>query len=147
MMNSGVLAVLIALPVAAMLASPASADIVRLEATLDGHTQVPPTDSRGAGSAEMTFDTGNRHFTWTITYQGTTDAPTAAHFHGPAEPGRNAGPVLPLTGDLSSPMTGESTLSEAEANDLMSGRWYINIHTAQYPGGEIRGQVMKSPPQ
>jgi hypothetical protein len=118
--------------------------MLRFEATLDGHTQVPPTDSRGSGAAEMTLDTESREFTWTITYEGLTDAPTAAHFHGPAEPGKNAGPVLPLTGDLASPLAGTGTLSEAEAADLQAGLWYINLHTAQYPGGEIRGQVAQA---
>jgi len=40
-------------------------------------------------------------------------------------------------------MKGEATLTDAQAADLQSGKWYFNIHTAAHPGGEIRGQVMK----
>jgi len=32
-------------------------------------------------------------------------------------------------------------LTPAQAADLLAGRWYVNIHTARYPGGEIRAQV------
>jgi hypothetical protein len=49
--------------------------------------------------------------------------------------------VVPFTGPLSSPFTGEATLTAAQVNDLMAGKWYVNLHTAAYPGGEIRGQV------
>ena len=42
-----------------------------------------------------------------------------------------------------SPATGSATLTDAQAADLMAGRWYVNIHTAANRGGEIRGQVEK----
>jgi hypothetical protein len=42
-----------------------------------------------------------------------------------------------------SPFEGEATLNDAQASDLMAGKWYINIHTAANKGGEIRGQVTK----
>jgi hypothetical protein len=79
--------------------------------------------------------------TWTIVYSGLTGAATAAHFHGPAKPGKNAAPVVPLTGALDSPIKASATLTDAQAKDLLAGLWYINIHTAANPGGEIRGQL------
>ncbi len=36
---------------------------------------------------------------------------------------------------------GKATLTAAQAADLTAGRWYVNLHTAKHPGGEIRGQV------
>jgi hypothetical protein len=42
-----------------------------------------------------------------------------------------------------SPVKGSATLSEAQAADLMAGKYYFNVHTAANPGGEIRGQVVK----
>jgi hypothetical protein len=66
---------------------------------------------------------------------------TAAHFHGPATPGVNAGVTVPMKAPLTSPITGEATLTPEQAADLMAGKWYFNVHTAANPGGEIRGQL------
>ncbi len=67
---------------------------------------------------------------------------TAAHFHGPAAVGVNAPPVVPI--DVSAVAKGSATLDDAQAKDLTEGRWYLNLHTAANPDGEIRGQVMKA---
>ncbi|MDP1566904.1 MAG: CHRD domain-containing protein, partial [Polaromonas sp.] len=42
---------------------------------------------------------------------------------------------------VTSPMSGQATLTAAQMADLLGGKWYANIHTARYPGGEIRGQM------
>ena len=68
---------------------------------------------------------------------------TAAHFHGPAEAGKNAGVAVAIPNAASSPAEGSATLTDAQAADLMAGKYYINVHTAANPGGEIRGQVTK----
>jgi hypothetical protein len=81
--------------------------------------------------------------TWTVTYEGLTGPATAAHFHGPAAAGANAPPVVPIKGNLASPITGSATLTDAQAADLSAGNWYFNVHTAKYPDGEIRGQLGK----
>jgi len=57
----------------------------------------------------------------------------------------NAGVVLPLSGDLQSPIKGMATLNTAQTNDLMAGKWYMNLHTSANPNGEIRGQVSVKP--
>jgi hypothetical protein len=41
-------------------------------------------------------------------------------------------------------MNGSATLTDAQAADLMAGKWYVNVHTAENKGGEIRGQVLKA---
>ena len=81
--------------------------------------------------------------TWRINYSGLSGPPTAAHFHGPAAPGANAGVAVPIPNPATSPVQGPATLTDAQAADLLAGRYYINIHTAANPGGEIRGQVAK----
>jgi hypothetical protein len=68
-----------------------------------------------------------------------------AHFHGPAASGVAAGVVVPISGSLDSPLTGTAALNDGQIGDLRAGLWYINIHTAKYPAGEIRGQVVKLP--
>jgi len=102
---------------------------------------VPPNPSPGTGSLDARLNTDSRVLKWKVTYAGLTGPVTAAHFHGPAAPGVNAGVVVPFSGDLSSPVTGESTLTSAQVADLMAGKWYVNLHTAAHPGGELRGQV------
>ena len=67
-----------------------------------------------------------------------------AHFHGPAAPGVAAGVAVPLAAPLASPINGMATLTDGQIGDLRAGLWYINIHTAQNPGGEIRGQLLKA---
>ncbi len=121
----------------------AFADTVNLKADLEPSSEVPPNTSKGHGALKATFDTSTRALKWTVDYSGLTGPATAAHFHGPAPVGQNAGPVIPIPTDkLASPIEGEQTLSEAQATELMNGKWYFNVHTAKNKGGEIRGQVL-----
>ena len=62
-------------------------------------------------------------------------------FHGPAAAGAYAGVALGFTGSVESPIKGSATLTPAQASDLLAGKWYVNLHTAANPGGEVRGQV------
>jgi hypothetical protein len=111
-------------------------------AALDGKSEVPPTASAGTAKADVTYDPATKMLTWTVTYQGLTGPAQAAHFHGPAAPGANAGVQVDIGKmGLPSPMHGSATLTAQQESDLMAGMWYINIHTAKYPNGEIRGQV------
>jgi hypothetical protein len=106
---------------------------------LSASNEVPPNASSGSGSAKVELD-GNV-VKWTVTYAGMTGPVTAGHFHGPAPAGSNAGVVVPFAGPLASPIIGSATLTSAQVDQLKSGMWYINLHTAANPGGEIRGQV------
>jgi hypothetical protein len=120
----------------------ASAEVVKLQADLKGSNEVPPNTSSGSGKAEATYDTDTKALTYTITYAGLSGPAMGAHFHGPSEAGKNAGIALPFK-TVQSPIQGTATLTEAQAADLLAGKWYANIHTAQNPGGELRGQMVK----
>lgn len=135
----------VAAAVAAMLAAGGiigsrAAAPVHLGGTLSGSQEVPPVASEGTGTLDATFDRDTRRLTYTVTHSGLSGPATAAHFHGPAAPGQNAGVVIPFA-NPASPIKGEATLTEAQAADLLAGRWYVNVHTAAHPGGEIRAQV------
>jgi hypothetical protein len=129
---------------AAMLAgcNLAAAETVTFKADLKGTNEVPPNTSRATGSAEAKFDTVTRNLTWTVTYSGLSGPAIGAHFHGPGEPGKNAGIVVPFA-TLASPIRGSAVLTEKQASDLMAGKWYANVHTEANPGGEIRGQMVR----
>lgn len=123
------------------LAGPAFAD--KMNATLDAKSEVPANTSAGTGTADIDYDPASKKLSWKLTYSGLSGAATAAHFHGPAEAGKNAGVAVPIPNPASSPVEGSATLTDAQAADLVAGKYYVNVHTAANPGGEIRGQVTK----
>ncbi len=134
---------------AGLLASavPSYAAPVAFKADLKGATEVPPNTTGGTGSVTASYDPSTKMLTWSGTFSGTTGPVTAAHFHGPAEPGKNAGVAIWIStkgAPFASPFKGEATLTDAQAADLMAGQWYVNLHTAVNPGGELRGQLTKS---
>src|SRR3982750_4759569 len=139
-MNKALFATL-ALGAAVASAAPASAE--KLKATLDAKSEVPATTSSGTGMADLDYDAASKKLSWKVTYSGLSGPATAAHFHGPAEAGKNAGVAVAIPNATSSPAEGSATLTDAQAADLMAGKYYVNIHTAANPAGEIRGQVTK----
>ena len=112
-------------------------------ADLKGASEVPAVDSKGSGMLNATYDTATKKLTYTVTYKDLSGPATMAHFHGPADAKTNAGVVVPVKEMTPGTLKGEATLTDAQAADLQSGKWYFNIHTAANKGGEIRGQVMK----
>jgi len=125
---------------AALLAGTASAEQMEMTIELSGDQQNPPVETDASGEAEVTFDTETRQLSWEMEHSGLSGDPTAAHFHGPADPGENAGVQVPMP-DPSSGSEGSAELTEEQAEMLMDGKLYINVHTEANPNGEIRGQV------
>ena len=114
------------------------------EANLTAGQEVPPAASGGSGMAEVQFNENTNKVTWKVTYSGLTGPATAGHIHGPAAVGANAGVVIPFTGNLDAqPIMGEATVTPAQYADMAAGLYYVNIHSARFPGGEIRGQLRR----
>ena len=130
------------LGVVCLFSAVAQAETVSFAGTMNGATEVPPKTTDGKGTATASLDTTTKVLTYSVEYSGLTGAATAAHFHGPAEPGANAGVVLPFA-PPASPIKGTATLTDAQMADLMAGKWYANVHTAANPAGEIRGQMVR----
>ncbi len=128
---------------ALFLGSPAWAETAHLIAKLSTAAEIPAKSGPGIGSVDAMLDTASGKLKYTITYDGLSGRATAAHFHGPASASESAGVAVKITGDLTSPIEGEAMLTPEQADALMAGRWYVNIHTANNPSGEIRGQLMK----
>lgn len=126
-------------------ASPAFAESMTFKATLSPQSEVPPHAAlKGSGTVSATYDTTTMKLDYKVSYEGLTGPAVAAHFHGPAAPGKNAGVMVPVTGSLTSPITGTATLTADQAKALETGMMYFNVHTAENKGGEIRGQMEKS---
>jgi CHRD domain len=119
----------------------AQAATVTLKADLQPSAKAK--NSQGHGTLTATFDTESNTLEYHATYEGLSGPAVAAHFHGPAAPGADAKPTVPVAKPLDSPIDGKATLTPEQAKELLGGQWYFNIHTAQNPGGEIRGQVTK----
>ena len=133
-----------AIAVAGMLAlaTPSIAAMMNFKASLSGKSEVPANTTAGTGEVTVTYDTATKKLTWKGSYSGLTGPATAAHFHGPAPPGKNAGVMIPISPNGPS-FEGSATLNDAQAKALMDGDMYVNVHTAANKGGEIRGQLMK----
>ncbi len=108
---------------------------------LRGANEVPSNASTGSGSVDAAFNKDTLQLRWKVTFTGMTGAPTMGHFHGPAAVGANAGVALGWNNPVTSGLEGSATLTAAQAADLMAGKWYANIHSAAFPGGELRGQM------
>jgi hypothetical protein len=156
-----------------MFSAVAKADQVVLTATLTGAQEVPPSGSPGIGSALVTFDTVTNLLTVNVSFAGLVSPTIASHIHCCTPPGANAlvatpvptFPGFPLgvttgtylqTFDMSLASSYNpafitahgGTVAGAQAAfvaGLLSGQTYLNIHTTQFPGGEIRGQLQPVP--
>ena len=94
---------------------------------------MPPVDTSGAGTADLTYDPATREVTWNITYSGLSSPVTMAHFHGPAKEGQNGPVVIWLTmqgSQPTNPINGSATLTPEQAKQFSDGEWYVNVHTA-----------------
>ena len=123
----------------------AQAAPVSFQVPLTGAQQVPPVQTAGSGNADLTYDASTRVVTWDISFSGLSSQATMAHFHGPAAAGKNAGVKVWLSqkgSEVASPISGQATLSPDDAKMFEAGDMYINVHTKDHPGGEIRGQVV-----
>ena len=124
-----------------MFAGAASAATVKYHAVLTPGAEVPPSKSTGTGQATATLDASTHELTYDVTFKGFTSEVTAAHIHGPADAAKNAGVVLPLGNSPKDPIHGTAKLTSEQEQQLAAGMYYVNIHSKNFPGGAIRGQL------
>jgi hypothetical protein len=124
---------------------------VPLSARLSGTQEVPANTSAAKGTFEGIFDPYSRVIAFRLEYSGLTANATASHFHIAAA-GSNGPVTLDFvsqgfqTGSTSGEFVKVLTLTQAQADALVGGRIYVNIHNPSFPGGEIRGQVNYNQP-
>lgn len=126
---------------------PAYAEVLNLEATMDGSQEVPPVATTATGIGTFVLDTTAHTLSYSITFTGLTASATAAHIHN-APAGINGAVIFPLigvpaatSGAFSRTLTGLTASQEA---DILAGNTYVNIHNSLHPGGEIRGQILRT---
>jgi len=133
----------------------ASAEIVEFGTILSPDKEVPPVmfDTDASGQAFFSFDDTTSTFTWSITFEDLSapagvNAP-GAHIHegaadenGPIRIDLGAESIVSGIGATDGIFLGTSMLDDALESALFSGNLYVNIHTENAPGGELRGQIV-----
>jgi hypothetical protein len=157
----------------ALAAAYSTAGIITYDAPLSAANEAPPTASPGIGFAIVTVDTILNTMEVNVTFSGLTSGNTAAHIHCCVAPGGNTGvaTITPtftgfpsgttagsydhlfdmlsassynptfITGNGGTPASAEAVLFAGLAAD----QTYLNIHTTNFPGGEIRGFLVATP--
>jgi len=166
--------IVLAVTTALMLLVPAAYAIpVTFVGNLTGANEVPPVPSSATGLATVVLDAAAQTLQINATFSGLTSNTNAAHIHCCAPLGTNAGvattvPAFPgfslgspsgsftsAVFDLTQPtiynpafVTLQGGLTQAEVAliaGILNGTTYLNIHTVNFPGGEIRGQLQAVP--
>jgi len=107
-------------------------------ASLTGAQETPATNSNGAGTATILLSPDETTARVSLNFGGLTSAQTDAHIHGPAGPGVVGVILFPLpNGNVSDFLI---SLTPTDVSNLKSGQLYVNVHTVNFPNGEIRGQ-------
>ena len=114
---------------------------------MSGTNEVPSVTTTGTGSVKANYSKLSRILNYTVSFSGLSANATAAHIHGTAEPGVNAG-ILQTFNNF--PLQKQGTYTgtlfldgvKLKEEDLLAGRYYVNIHTSTNTGGEIRGQLI-----
>ncbi len=135
-----------------LLTLPVGATIINLDAFMDctqanAGAGTCAAGGTGTGTAAVMFDDVTNLLSWDIAWSGLSGTITVAHFHGPALPSQNAGVQVNFLGIApGNPSIGSTTITALQGVDLLNDRWYVNIHSTTFPGGEIRGQVTAPEP-
>lgn len=110
-------------------------------ATVDGKSEKPTsTTSTAIGAFNGKLDEATRTLSYTVTYSGMT--PTMGHLHRITKADGTGDPEI-FFPSLTSPITGSSTLTQGRMDSLKNGFYYVNLHSAAYKDGEIRGDIKK----
>ncbi len=117
---------------------------VKVSADLSGQEEVPPTGD-GTGTANLKLKKKKKKVCFNVSFQGLSSGTTASHIHK-GDPGVN-GPIEVelFTGAQTSPVTGCVDAKKKQIKKMAKkpGNYYVNVHTGDFPNGEIRGQLHK----
>ena len=118
------------------------AHLAAFSTQMTGLNEVPGVATAATGRVDAVLDKNTGLLRWKLSFSGLSGPATEGHFHGPAVIGANASVALAFRSPVKSPLEGRATLTPTQATELLTGKWYANIHTKAHPGGEIRGQMI-----
>ena len=141
-----------------LLGAPAQATLFHLGGLLTGDQEVPPVVTEANGLATIVYNDVTNTFDITVLVSGIEPGdlapnPAQFHLHGPAPAGGNAGVLVdlgsmgafsafPVPGGLLSFQLSDVPFPAANEADLLNGLTYLNLHTTDFPSGEVRGQML-----
>jgi len=132
---------------ALVFAAPAGAKVKRLEAKMTGAQETPATDPDAAGTAKLRLNAATKRVCFTIRVNAAVEDVAAAHIHKGNK--GVAGNILVAL--INAPRSGhkftgcEKNVARSVIRAILRHprRYYVNVHTTDFPGGEIRGQLRK----
>lgn len=125
------------------LQAPRQPELAAFSARLSGSSTVPASGSAGQGELVAVLDRKSGLLRWKLSFSGLSGPVRGAHFHSPGMSDEVAPAVASLGRSVTSPAEGRALLTPKQSADLLAGQWYVNITTAAFPQGEIRGQLIE----
>jgi hypothetical protein len=115
--------------------------VMQLSGTMNAAQEVPAiSTSTATATVTGTYNPSTKLLTYSIAYSGLT--PNAGHIHyGDPRHSNPAGKFVLFSDPTHSPITGSATLTSMQADSLLAGHTYTNLHTIAYPAGEIRANL------
>lgn len=123
--------------------APRQPELATFHAQLGGRAAVPPNGSLARGRLDVVLNRNTGLLRWKLSYVGLSGPVRNAGFHSPGMTGEVAPMVLSLGRALQAPYEGRAMLTPRQRRDLLAGQWYVNLPTARYPQGELRGQLIE----
>ena len=138
---------LAALAALLVLAAPASAKVKKLESSLKGSNEMPAADPDGSGTAKLRLDAAKKRVCFTIRVKN-VDGVVAAHIHAGGKKVASGSIVVDL---ITAPADGPKftgctkNVKKALIRKILKrpGKFYVNVHTTDFTGGAVRGQLRR----
>ena len=121
----------------------ATANAETFFAYLSSAQEVPTNASTATGFARIVLNESALTINYTVVFNGLAGNQTGGHIHAPAAIGVNTGVAIgfPVVGGTSGTITGTIAISATQIAQIRAHQGYVNVHSASFTGGEIRGQL------
>lgn len=119
-----------------------------LYASLSGAQEVPAVSTIGSGYARIVINESALTINYTVVFTGLSSTQTASHIHTPGALG-TTGPVainFGAVGGTAGTISGTAAITATQIAQLRAHNGYVNVHSTNFGGGEIRGQLANRRP-